>query len=264
MAQDDGVVNGQGKLQHYGDGVRNVADGSAKVVGAHVQQRGSAEGHQQHRHFHIRSGGQGQHDDDDHHADYQDSAHFFLQQCVLIVAHHGINRQVIIGKLLLDLLQRVQAHLVKIAPGETHIIQGGGVGVVGGSGIECDRIHAVDGAQDVRELCRCFVGHIRYHDLGGAECDKILIHGGQTLPGLCLIGQIGGDIIFHIHPVHGKNTENEGKGIQQEEQIPFIHDKRGYLFKETAGRPLVHKHPSIKLLIISKSYKCCILILRQL
>ena len=78
MAKDDGIVNGQSKLQYHRHRVRDEADGSAEEIGTHIQQCGSAEGHQQHRHFHIGPGSQSQYQQDDSHRHQQNHQHLLV------------------------------------------------------------------------------------------------------------------------------------------------------------------------------------------
>ena len=123
VAQDDGIVSSQGQLQHHRNGIGNEADGTAEKIGTHIQQRRHTEGHQQHHHFHISPGGQQQHTHDDHRGHHQNGAHLSPEEGILVIAHQGIDRQIITGQLFLDLRQRIQTDRIKIASGKVHIIQ---------------------------------------------------------------------------------------------------------------------------------------------
>ena len=79
-----------------------------------------------------------------------------------------------------------------------------------------------------------------YHDLCGTKSGKILVHCHKTLTRFRVLRKIHGDIIFNLNPVHGEQTEDEGEYVQQEEQIPLIHNEDGQFFNESDGLFLVH------------------------
>ena len=65
VKQDDGVVDGQRKLEHHCHRVGHEGDLAEDEVGALVQQRRRHKGQQQHRHLGVGTGGQQQHQHDD-------------------------------------------------------------------------------------------------------------------------------------------------------------------------------------------------------
>ena len=70
------------------------------------------------------------------------------------------------------------------------------------------------------------------HDPGGAEGGKLLLHEGQALTGLRSLRQILRDVIADADPVPGEQAENQGAGIEEEDQIPLVNDDRGQLLKK--------------------------------
>ena len=143
MAKNNGIVNGQSKLQYHRHRIRDEADGSAEEIRAHIQQCGSAEGHQQHRHFHIGPGSQSQYQQDDGHRHQQNHQHLLVQQGIFIVAHQSIDGVIIRGGDLPDFLQGLQRCLVEISAGEVHIIQGRRLGIMLRGIIKGDHSHPV-------------------------------------------------------------------------------------------------------------------------
>ena len=113
VAEDDGVVDGQRQLQDNGDRVGDKADGAAQEVGAHVQQGGGAEGHDQNRDLGVGAGGQRQHKDNDNSRDDDDDDHLTLQIGRGIVADLRVDRGIVAAlQLVTDLLQGVLGALV--------------------------------------------------------------------------------------------------------------------------------------------------------
>ena len=88
--------------------------------------------------------------------------------------------------------------------------------MVGGI-VEGDHIHPLYRFDQLPELLCSFVGDIGHHDPGGPKGDEIGIHRFQALPGFRILGQVGGHIVLHLYPVHGKNAEDESEDVQQKE-----------------------------------------------
>ena len=65
-------------------------------------------------------------------------------------------------------------------------------------------------------------GDVGDHHPGRAIGYKILVHHGEAPAGFRILRQIGGDVIFHLHPVHGKQAEYQRHHIQQEKQVLII------------------------------------------
>ena len=217
MAEDDGIVNGQRKLKHNRNGIRDEADLAEQEVGTHVQQSRSTEGQHQHRNLHICSGGKCQNNDNDKSCDYEDRHHLLLEHSIFIITHHGINRKIIRREFVLDFFHGLQTYIVKVTSCKADIIECRCVLKVVGGSIKCNHIHTVNSHDGIVDLFCRFVGDIGYHHLRCSKGHKILIHGNQTLPGFCVIRQVGSHIIFHLHPVHGKEAEYECEYVQQEE-----------------------------------------------
>ena len=113
VAEDNGVVDGQRQLQDDGDRVGDEADGAAQEVGAHVQQGGGAESHDQNRDLSVGAGGQCQHDNNDDGGDDDDDQHLALQIGRGIVADLRVDRGIVAAlQLVTDLLQGVLGTLV--------------------------------------------------------------------------------------------------------------------------------------------------------
>ena len=112
VAEDNGIVDGQGQLEHHGHGVGDEGDLPEEEVGPLVHQRRHAEGENHHRDLHIGLGGEEQHQEDDHHGDDHDHLHLGGQAVGGGVA--GVTGDVDIVALQegFDLLQGRQAHWV--------------------------------------------------------------------------------------------------------------------------------------------------------
>ena len=92
------------------------------------------------------------------------------------------------------------------------------------------------------QFLRRLIGDVGYHDLGGGEGGEVVVHRHDALTGLRVLGQVGGDVVFHIHPSGGKRTENHGKYVQKEEQSLFVHNKRGKLCHKITVRRVLFRH----------------------
>ena len=234
VAEDDGIVNGQGQLQHHRHGVGDEADLAAQKVRAHIQQGCRAKGHHQHRHLHIGLGGQRQHDYDDHRCNQHDDAHFLCQVRRAVLAHGGVHIAVVGLQQFIDLFHGVYGHLIRLRPIEAHVQQCRRAPVVVLGIVKGHPGDAVQVCDLVRQGLCPLLGHIGNHNPGRAVGDEIVIHDGQAPPGLRLLRQIGGDVIFHLDPVPGEQAEHQCHHIQQEKQVPLVHYKCGDLFNAAA------------------------------
>ena len=91
------------------------------------------------------------------------------------------------------------------------------------------KIQHTDAVHSLQTLCQLpgfLQSHITYHDSGRPISNKLLFHQIQPLSGLRSIRQIRGQIIIHLHPVHGKNTEQNQHNKYQIKPFSFIHDQR--------------------------------------
>ena len=230
VAQNDGIVDGQRQLQNHRHRIRNKRNGAEDEVGALVQQGRRAESEHQHRHLCVRAGGQGQHQHDDDGGDGQNQTHLRSQIGGIVHAHRGIHIQVVAGKQVLHLMQRVDADVVHLFPVKGHGVQGRCILVVVGGVVKLHRIHTVHRLDLVHQRLGLGVSDVRDHHPGRAEGGKVVVHHRQALAGLSVLTQVGGDVILHIHPAHGHNGEDQRKHIQQKNQVPLVHNERGQLF----------------------------------
>ena len=74
------------------------------------------------------------------------------------------------------------------------------------------------------------ISHIGKHDASSSVGDQAVAHDYQTLFCLCIVRQVGGDIVFYLGPGDGDHTENQCKQIQDKEKMAFIHDEGGHFF----------------------------------
>ena len=208
VAEDDGVVDGQCQLQHHGHGVGDKGYLPEQEVGTLVQQGRHAEGQQQHGNLHIGLGGEQQHQQDDDHGDEHDHLHLRIQAGRVVGAGIAGDVHVVPGQGLLHLFQGVQADLVISLSVVSDGKQGGAVPVVVLTVVEFHGLHALQGLQLVRQFLCAGTGDVVHHDPVCAEGHKLLVHGGQALPGLRLLRQIVGQVVVHFHPAAGKHTED--------------------------------------------------------
>ena len=213
VAQNDGVVDGQRQLQNHRHRVGNKADFAQQKVGAHVQQGGGKEGEQQHRHLGVGAGGEQQHHHNDDCRHRHDDHHFAFQLGGIIHAHAGVHVQVIPCQRLADFLHGLHTHRVRFGAVKGHIKQGGRAGVVLSAVVKGHLGHAFDALDGGLQPQCGVVTHVGHHHPRTAVGDKVVVHDGQALPGLGGIRQIGGDVIFHLHPAAGNDAENQRKDI---------------------------------------------------
>ena len=229
VAQDDGIVDGQRQLQHYGDGVGNKADFSAEVIGAHIQQSRRDKRNQQHRHLHIGLGGKNQHHHNDHRRHQDDLGHFPCQLGGHVHPHGGVHIHIV------PIQKRPDGRHGFFRSGgrglrvKVHIQQRRPAAVMVPGAVKGHLRHALDFPDAVCQLPGPARGDVGDHHTGRAKAHKILIHHGKAPAGFRILRQIGGDVIFHLHPVHGKQAEYQRHHIQQEKQVPFVDNKGGDL-----------------------------------
>ena len=96
-------------------------------------------------------------------------------------------------------------------------------------------LHTCDLLELLKQPLRLFIGDIGYHQICGAVGDKLLFHHLQTLLGLGIRGQVGGQIVFHFDPVAGDEGESHGNADQQKDQVALIHYERGKLYHKAAA-----------------------------
>ena len=214
VAQDDGVVDGERQLQNYRDRVGNKADGAAQKVGTHIQKGSRAEGHNQNRHLGVGAGGQRQHDHNDDGGNDDDDAHLRLQISGGIHAHLRVNVGVVICQRVADVLHGGLGAVVVLLGVKADRVKRRCIGVVIFGGIKFHGIHAVDVLNDLLQVQRGVVADVGHHDARRAVGDEVVVHHGQTLAGFGGVGQVGGDVIFHLDPAGGYRAENQRKYVQ--------------------------------------------------
>ena len=124
VEHDDGVVDGQGQLQHHGHRVGHEGDLSEDKIGAQVQHRRRDKGEQQHRDLRVGAGGQQQHQHNDHRRHRQNDPHLTGQGVCLGAAHGAVDVAVIGREQLPDGGQGGKADLVVLLPVKGHGDQG--------------------------------------------------------------------------------------------------------------------------------------------
>ena len=73
-------------------------------------------------------------------------------------------------------------------------------------------------------------GDVCDHHSGRAVGDEVVVHHRQTLAGLRVIRQVGGDVVFHLYPVPGEQAEHQSDHIQQEKQVSLVYNEGSNLF----------------------------------
>ena len=250
MEHDDGVVDGQGQLQHHGHRVGHKGDLSEDEIRPQIQHRRRHKGEQQHRDLRVGAGGEQQHQHDDHRRHRQNDPHLIGQGCGLGVSHGAVDVVVVGLQQLPDGGQGSQADLVLLLPLKGHGDQGVRpleilrdvlrrlrfavllrvrtdiAAPKDGRGDPFDLLHLL------RQVLRHLVGYMGDHDPGGGKGGKLLLHQSQALAGLCGIRQILCDVVADADPAPGKQTEDQGAGVEKEDEIAFIHNECGQLFKK--------------------------------
>jgi hypothetical protein len=130
VAEDDGVVDGKGKLQNDRYGVGNVGNFSHKEVRALVDHGSGAEGHQQDRDFHVGLGGKQEDAYDDDHSNQHNDIHFRVEEVGFGAADGAGYVEVVACKALFELRHSGLADLIAFFALEGHIEEGGGKAVV--------------------------------------------------------------------------------------------------------------------------------------
>ena len=234
VAQNNGVVDSQRQLQHHRDRVRDKADLAAQKVCALIEDRRRAEGHHQHGDLGIGAAGQCQHDHNDDGRHHNDHAHFLVKVSRGIHAHLRVDVGIIPGQLVAHALQGFFADLLVLGAVKGHLKQGRRAAEVVVLVLKLHFAHAVYLFQLLRKVQRHIIGDVIHHHLRRAVGHKVVVHDRKALPGLGSIRQVGGNVVFHLHPPLGYDAENDGKYIQKKKQIALIHDQRSQLFHAAA------------------------------
>ena len=245
MEHDDGVVDGQGQLQHHGHRVGHKGDLSEDEIRPQVQHRRRHKGEQQHRDLRVGAGGEQQHQHDDHRRHRQNDPHLIGQGGGLGVSHGTVDVEVIGLQQLPNGGQGGEADFVLLLPVKGHGDQGVRpleilrdvlrrlrlavllrvradiAAPKGGRGDPFDLLHLL------RQVLRHLIGYMGDHDPGGGKGGKLLLHKGQPLAGLRAFRQILRDVVADTDPVPGEQAEDQGAGVEKEDEIAFIHNECG-------------------------------------
>ena len=112
------------------------------------------------------------------------------------------------AKKLSDLFHGGNAHIIGGGSVEGDIIEGGGVFIVIFGVVKFGTGDAVHSLYGFFQIFSFLIGNVGYHDSGRTVGDKLLVHDGKSLTGFRFLREIGGDVIFHIDPAGGENTED--------------------------------------------------------
>ena len=252
VAENDRVVDGQRELEHDGDRIGDEGNSPHEEIRAIVDERRSAEGKKEHRHFAEGLGGQDQHrdDHDPHHSD--DQFHLFCNGVRLHISEFRGNMKVIGSKRRFQRVQGFQGPVVIIGIPEDHVVQRGGIIVVipylfegkllvlvrhfRGSRLQIIREEGC--LEHARGLLDLFIDlerlgkrDIGYHYFRGSESSVFLFHHIHGLLGLRVIAEVLGKIVLHRYPVGREDREDDQDDVDQEEQVPLVYNKRTYFHK---------------------------------
>ena len=263
VAQNNGIVDGQGQLQNDRDRIGDEGDGAAQKVRSHIEHRRSAEGEQQNRHFGVGARGQRQHHHNNDGRNDQNGAHLTGQVRRHVLAHLGINVIVLAGQGILDAVHRLDAHIVGGCAVKGNGIQRRSPLVVVLGFVKLHTVNAVH-PFDLLLQCgggiRCDVGN---HDPCRAEGGEVVIHHRQALAGFGIGRQVGGDVVFHLDPARCHDAENQSQNIQQKEQVAFVHNERRDLLHSAGFRLFIFQSKALLFDRKNSPLQSCLLILLQ-
>ena len=225
VAVDDRVVQRKGKLQDRCNRVGNERDRTHQEVCSDVHDRRDDEGQANDRHLSIGLGGKGQHNDHDHSDKGCDHIHFLLDQLCAHIAERGRNIGIIGFKQRSDRRKRREAGLIRFLIVKRDRIECGCLAVMLACIVKIHTLHAIHAFDRIAKRLGLFIGEVGRHDLGGAVSNELLLHQIQALFRAGSGGEICRQVVFHLDPVARENRENNCDPHQQEDQIPFIHDK---------------------------------------
>ena len=232
VAEDDGVVDRQRQLQHDRDGVGHERDRPEQKVRAHVQDCRRNERQQQHRHLGIRLRRQNQHRHDDDRHDDDDDADLLRERLGRGIAEGRGDVHVVAVKGGLDVVHDGLAAVVVFGIVEGDVVEGGGVGIVIPGVVKAHALHAADIRDLLGDGLRLVIRDVHQHELGRAEGGELVLHQVQALVRLRLLRQVGGQLVFYLHPAAGEDREDQPDRNDQKNQIPFVDDEAGELVHE--------------------------------
>ena len=246
VAEDDGVVQRKGQLQNVRDRVGNERDGAQQEVGAHVEDHAHHESEQQHGNFRIGLGGEDQHHHNDDGNIHHDDIDFTLNRLLLRIAQRGGNVDIVVFQVLLDAFQRFQALVVVLGIIECDGVQRRYIIIMGGGIIVLDHLDAPEARQLVVQLVCLVRRDVCHHDIGRTVGGKLFFHNVQAHAGLAGLGQIGGQVAFHLDPAAGEDGEDGSQNDDEEHKVaPLNNLQRELVHKIVFGLFLLgHRVPS--------------------
>ena len=220
----DGVVHGEGHLQHGGDGIRDVAYAGEKRVRAHVDDNCQHDVCQNKQRLNPRTRHDKEHRDAQKHRTGKDGGQ---------ISHIGIGDgavELIHGTAVYQELLEVSVRLfgtlrVRAALG-THRVQGVLATV---ARIVARAIRDVSHTLDTRQLLgkggALVIGHALRHHAKGRGLTELGIHHGQALFRLQGIGQIGGQVVVDHNPGHHKRARHGNHSKHRQDGHTELHDE---------------------------------------
>ena len=208
VAKDDGVVDGERQLQDARHGIGDKRDPAHHEVRALIEHERDHKGQNQDRHLAVGLGGEEQHgDNDDGDIDHND-ADLVVDGLLLRVAEVGGDIEIVAGERVLDALERVETALVVLV-----VVKGDGeertdVVVVLVGLVERHALHALDTLQLLLQIKGVGEREVGDHHARCAEGGELLVHDVERLAGLGIGGEIGGQVVFHLHPAAGEDGED--------------------------------------------------------
>ena len=148
---------------------------------------------------------------DDGDIDHND-ADLVVDGLLLRVAEVGGDIEIVAGERVLDALERVETALVVLV-----VVKGDGeeradVVVVLVGLVERHALHALDILQLLLQIEGVGEREVGDHHARCAEGGELLVHDVERLAGLGIGGEIGGQVVFHLHPAAGEDGEDHLRG----------------------------------------------------
>ena len=232
VAENNGVVHRQCKLQDRGNRIRNKGDGSEKEIGSAIQQHRGNKRYQKDRNLSVGFAGQKQHRNHNHRNQHHDLIDLFLNDLRLLISQSGADIDIIIGQPVLDVVQGLQRPVIRLIIGKCNLVKRRPVVVVLHK-ISLVRIligefhlrNAVHSLDFTLELLRIRERNIGNHHLGRSEGDELLLHHLKTLLRFGGLRKIIRKIIVDLDPIRCDHRENQCDDVNQEKQHPLVHNK---------------------------------------
>ena len=89
--------------------------------------------------------------------------------------------------------------------------------------------HALDILQLLLQIEGVGEREVGDHHARGAEGGELLVHDIERLAGLGIGGEIGGQVVFHLHPAAGEDGEDQPDDDDKKDKVAFIDDEAGEL-----------------------------------